>query len=167
MSGEAHDPQLSGLEALLAGLAPLPGRLDRDQLLFRAGQASMTRTSWLLPGATTLLALLALGLGVALVWRPSPSAVERVVYVPVQPPAPAAISVPELPAPVDVKPARVQGKDHLAQADYLRLRDQVLRLGVDALPPPPAATAAPPMDKADSLLDQIRNRERPRLFRWN
>ncbi len=167
MSGEAHDPQLSDLEALLAGLAPLPGRLDRDQLLFRAGQASVTRTSWLWPGATSVLALLALGLVVALVWRPSPSAVERVVYVPVQAPAPAPISVPEIPELKDAKPPRAQEKDQLAQADYWKLRDQILRLGVEALPPPSAATAAPPMDKADSWLDQIRSRERPRLFRWN
>src|SRR5207249_654076 len=88
MSEDIHDEGLAELEAALAGLAPRPPDLDRDRLLFRAGQESAGRRGRLWPWATGLLAAVAAGLGALLILRPDPQPVERVVYVPVKEEAP-------------------------------------------------------------------------------
>jgi hypothetical protein len=118
MSEQPRDPALTALEAALAALKPAPDGIDRDGLLFRAGQASVRRPSWLWPGAAAVLAVLLAGV---LVWRPV-KVVERIVYVEV--PAPQtdspgydAVTLPEPPVP----------------EGYLRLRQLVLRDGVEAL----------------------------------
>jgi hypothetical protein len=120
MSDETHDPELTSLEAALAALRPVPDRIARDQLLFRAGQASVGRR-WLWPGATATLALIVAVQSSLLLWRPAPS--ER---VPQQ--VPAAIShepeyVPQAAPPED---------------GYFHLRQLVLRDGVEALPRVPS-----------------------------
>jgi hypothetical protein len=150
MSEELHDSELAALEAALVGLQPLPGKLNRDQLLFRAGQASGQRRGWLWPSAAGALALVAAGLAVALVARPVPTRVEHIVYVhlpaPVLSPKPVESSSPPKRTLFSVQePERAP----VLPADYLKLRDQVLCWGVDALPhlpaPPPAlADSSPP-----------------------
>ncbi|MBV9126188.1 MAG: hypothetical protein JO112_22800 [Planctomycetes bacterium] len=146
MSEELHDPELAALEAALAGLQPLPGKLNRDQLLFRAGQAS-GRRGWLWPSAAGALALVAAGLAATLVAHPVPPRVERIVYVhvPAQvlPPTPAESSFPRKRT---LSPASVADRPPALPGDYLKLRDQVLCWGVDALPQSPA----PPPALADS-----------------
>lgn len=135
---ELPEPELTGLEASLARLRPQVGGLNRDQVLFRAGQASAGR-SWGWPAA-------ALSFGVAIIlavawWhQPSLEPEIRIVYVPQPaPPAPPPVS-PEVTRP-QTKPG---SPPELA---YLHLREQVLRLGVDGLPPlpplPPASAERP------------------------
>ena len=43
MSQEPLNPDLAGVEAALAGLRPAPSALDRDRLMFLAGQAAGLR----------------------------------------------------------------------------------------------------------------------------
>jgi hypothetical protein len=146
MSEPLRDPRLAGVEAALAGLKPVPGGLSRDALLFRAGQASVRR-GWAWPAATALLAVAVLGLTMALVVRPTPEPERIFVQVPVEverAPAPpvAEPQTPPAPPPVAAAPeVRVQP----VADNYLRLRQQVLRHGVDSLPNlPPAEAAARP-----------------------
>lgn len=154
MSQEATDPELTALEAALTTLAPLPCRLSRDRLMFQAGKQA-GRVRWIWPGTAAALALLAAGLGVALMIRPKSQPEERIVYVPIQRPAnslPATLpSQPE--AEATVGPEHVAESAGMPRADYLQLRERVLRLGVDALPAPPSAIPAQPSLTLDQLLD--------------
>jgi hypothetical protein len=134
MSEDLHEEGLAELAAALAGLAPRPPDLDRDRLLFRAGQQAAARRGRLWPWATGLLAAVAAGLAAVLVLRPDPRPVERVVYVPVReeapPVRPAAMS-PAAPA----APATGEEDAERARISAFKLRRQVLRWGLDALPP--------------------------------
>lgn len=128
MAEDRHDPELTRLEAFLQSLAPHPAALDRDRLMYQAGRTSAAGRGWLWPSASAVLAAAVAVLGAALWLRPDPAVVERVVYLP--PPAPV-----DEPAPVTGPPV---------QADYLRLRQEVLLHGVDVLARPPAPSAEGP-----------------------
>ena len=83
---------LNAFEAALAALTPRSDRLNRDRLMFLAGQASHRDTrprrgSW--PAAFVAMTTVAAGLLVALVARP-PQVVERVVERVVEVQVPAA-----------------------------------------------------------------------------
>jgi hypothetical protein len=136
MSEDVGDPGLTQLATALSALAPRPAVLDRDRLMFAAGRQS-ARRSRLWPCVSALLAVLSVGLGTALVLRPEP----RVVYV--TPPAPP----PPAPAPAESREPTVAAKDDhwQEQIESLRLRNRVLRLGVEALPeaPRPQPTEKP------------------------
>jgi hypothetical protein len=122
---------MKALEAALSGLSPSPGRLDRDRILFRAGQRASPRR-WLWPCMSAALALLSVGLGTALLLRP-PSVVERIVYVPAD-----TESEREPGAVVEEAPS------WLGESRYFQIRDDVLNRGLDALPQlEPLAPAAP------------------------
>src|SRR5206468_691136 len=95
------EPDLSALAGALRALTPRPATLDRDAVLFRAGQAAAPRR-WLWPAATAASAALALTLGLMLVLRPAPRPIERVVYVPVERPAPPAPAAPVAEEPSSV-----------------------------------------------------------------
>jgi len=140
------DPDLAALSAALGGLTPAPPALNRDRLLFEAGRRAGRRRAW--PLAACAFAALSAGLGLRLATVPAPAPVERVVYVPasrerqrpedeklVQPPVAHAPGSPDQTTVFAAIPRP-------AGADYLHLRDQVVRFGADSLPPPPAA--APP-----------------------
>jgi len=80
--------ELQAIEAALLRLRPDTGQLDRDQLLFLAGQASaraanisVAHTTWWWPAATAGMTGIAAFLLAALLLRPDPPLVERVVYV--------------------------------------------------------------------------------------
>jgi hypothetical protein len=157
------DAELTPFEAAFASLTPAAGPIDRDRLMFRAGQAA-ARPGWLWPAAAAALALVAAGLGAALaVRRPAP-AVERVVYVPREEVAPTP------PASVAEPPAPAEGEDRLTQAtSYWRLRQQLFRAGPDARPPAPAPMPTPspgrwsgvPEDAYPRSSAPLRN-----LYRW-
>ena len=95
-SDEPARPELTFLEHALGGLAPRPARLDRDAILFRAGQAAAPRR-WLWPCATAVSTTVALVLAVLLAQRPQPTTIERIVPVPA--PEPTAVEKPQAPEP--------------------------------------------------------------------
>jgi hypothetical protein len=155
MSEETPDPELTELERALAGLTPAPGQFDRDRLMFRAGQASAPRRGWVWPSATAAFAVLAAVLGVALVNRPTPATIERTVYVEV--PAPMPPVAPPAPlSPADTGPVAAAGREPShEQTDAARLRNQVLRWGVDALPSPPPVVVSQHGTSVRRLLGEI------------
>ncbi len=114
----------SELESALRGLRPAGASIERDQFMFRAGQASATRRGRLWQGAT---AALAIALAASFLVRPSPKEVERIVYVPQQPPS----STDRRPA--NVEPFNSRGSLTPFDGSYLRLRNAVLAHGLDAL----------------------------------
>jgi hypothetical protein len=155
MSEPTHDPELAALREALARLRPAPGAIDLGQLLFRAGQASVRRRGWAWPGATAAVTLLAAGLGAVLLFRPVPQPAERVVIVRVETPAPPAESAArEQPSAPVAPPTAAEGADRGPRlADSLRLRQQVLARGVEALPEPAPWPDAPPAVNPGPLLD--------------
>src|SRR5947209_5042575 len=121
MSHEPHDPHLTAVEAALAALAPA-SRLDRDQLLFRAGQASVPRPGWRWPAATGVMTVATLALALAWMLRPSPPVVEHVVTVVVHEPSPSE-PTPSSPGPVAVM--GIAEENEREATDYLKVREQV------------------------------------------
>ena len=92
---DALPPGLEAVEAELASLRPRDDRLDRERLIFLAGQASVGGRSaarrlvaarWAWPGACAGMTAVAATLLVALLLRPEPPVVERIriVEVPVE-----------------------------------------------------------------------------------
>jgi hypothetical protein len=133
MSDEPAD--LTAFTRTLAEAAPHPGHLNRDALLFAAGLAAgRRRRFW--PAVAAALALLSAGLGATLLLRaPAVREVDRIVYVQVPAPVPESVrpptpapSTPEEPSPLASAPP---GAEWIAG---LRLRNQVLRDGLSALP---------------------------------
>jgi hypothetical protein len=130
---ETPDPGLNEFTRALTAVAPNPGRLDRDALLFAAGRAAEARRGRVWKASTTLLTLVCTGLGATLAFRaPAVIEVPRVVIVSApdrKPPAPAP--------PAEIPP--LPSRDSL-QADWaegMRQRDSILQGGVAALTSPP------------------------------
>jgi hypothetical protein len=144
----APAPELTALEEALRRLAPAPAALDRDRLLFRAGQAAAPRR-WFWPAATAVSTATASVLAVLLACRPAP-VVERIVPVPVERPAPAPLGEgPNDPEDSSVPPeARTPG----GLVSQRQLEEHLLRRGLDGLgePPPP-----PDPGPANSLFPQL------------
>jgi hypothetical protein len=140
MSEPHSDRPLAELEAALKALAPAPARLDRDRLLYRAGQASAPRPGWQWPAAAAAIALTAGTLTGSLAFRPGPQTIERIVYrtAPSPAPQPPPKAPAERPEGTPAQPALpLVGEAvarNVAPDGYLRMRDQVLRWGVEALP---------------------------------
>jgi len=185
MSHEYHTHQpnsdaLAPIEQTLAGFTPVGPRLDRDRLMFLAGQASARcqepgdrgqgpgladirvfapSRHWLWPATAATFAATSLALLVALVMRPAIQ--PQIVYrdgteaVPVggnaaQPRAGAARE--ELLA---VRPA-VWQPPAIPPDNYVHTRDVALRLGLDALGTTPISAAAPaPTLNYLQLLDSL------------
>jgi hypothetical protein len=157
MSKPTSDPKLAALEKSLSALVPLPGRIDRDQLLYRAGQASVRPRPWLWRTSTGLLAVVAAILGTALAVQSKPETIERIVYV--QVPHPQAKMETESASTSKSATAMVAnsfGLDSLeyriGSADYLKERDLAVRWGVDALPPPQSIDAKIEIPTIESML---------------
>ena len=129
---EPIDPELASFEKELRDLAPRPGCLDRDALLFAAGRASAKAGRW--RAAPAGLVALSLALGVALAVRPAPPVVERVVYVPDEPEA--------MPEPPSVLTPPAISRE--------RLIEQVFLHGLDGLPDTSAEDAPLPLPDLDS-----------------
>jgi hypothetical protein len=163
------DPKLAALEKLLAALVPAPGRIDRDQLLFRAGQASVRVRPWLWPSSAAFLAVIALGLGAALAFRPAPSIQER-IYVAVSESRPSVTDSTTVVSPSTVSRAQDGNLENVGEAwigseGYLHDRNQVIRWGVDALPPSPSIASASETPSLESMLGLPEKKaEHPNLF---
>ena len=164
MSEPLPDPSLTALESALTGLAPVRADVSRDRMLFLAGQAALRRRGRLWPCATAALAVLSATLGAALLARPEHPTAERVVYVRVAAPPPAPDDSPLAPGPVREEVPATANEAEAAPPghDYLRLRQQVVEHGADALPPvaawpaplekDPGALAEPRLPRASDLL---------------
>jgi hypothetical protein len=164
MSEPNIDRELAALETALAGLKPA-APLDRDRLMFSAGQASLPRRGWGWPAATAALLLVSFALAGMLLNRPALQEIVRVVPVPVavpiavpvdarapgvQPGMPSSLPSVEALSPV----ARVNPAG--ASLEYAQLRKEVLRWGVDALSSrPPMVAVSRPASTVGSLLHEI------------
>jgi hypothetical protein len=130
MPEKVPDLEVTQLETALAALAPRPATLDRDRLMFLAGQRAAARRVWLLPCASAALASVATLLAVLLLYRPE----TRIVQVPAPPPEPSAPS--SFSKDTDATPP--------SSGEYILLRNRVLAAGVDALPAlPPDLSSGP------------------------
>jgi hypothetical protein len=122
MSDELNAAEVNALETALRALKP-QASVDRDALMFRAGQESMRRGRWTWPTVAAASWLLAGALGTFVAVRP---ATEHVVYVPVEKMSPAAPAAPAAPVTTTLAPSA-----------YIKVRLQVLHEGAESLPPPP------------------------------
>lgn len=133
------EADLNELERTLEALAPRASRLDREQLMYRAGQASVSpRRAWIWPASTAALTVTAVVLGLALLLRPvdeplrdtvSPHADERADHIAGKA-EPASSDARGALTEVDPLPS----KETRLPANYLRVRRLALAQGVDALP---------------------------------
>lgn len=152
MSQEPLNPELASVEAALAGLRPTPSALDRDRLMFLAGQAAgyrrARRAAWLGAGTSIAATLAACVLGVALFQQPGPERDHQTASAP----------VPQSAQP-DVSSWAANPPDSLdAGASYLELRQLVLTRGVEAMPeitPSTATKDQPPAPSARRMLDHL------------
>ena len=180
MSGENDKtPEISALEAALSALAPAKSRVDRDELMFRAGAAAAESSglperrsksrhaAWLWPLSTAASTLVAATLGVVyggssavrIVERPVDRIVERIVEVPVYVGAHVADRSPS--AAVSSLPrALPQWTSSVGpmSGSYLLLRDTALARGVDSLAylqGSHATETAPPSSYSDLRRDLL------------
>lgn len=155
--GLPTDASLERFAAELAALSPR-ARLDRDRLMYRAGQASAAMPTygrdarrWAWPAAFGSMTAVAASLLLLLALRPSPRVVERIVRVPMPAPQPQRADVHPSATladavPINVKhPVAPKGLP-LDPPVYLDLRDRVLAMGLDSFSPP----GAPSDDRPDS-----------------
>jgi len=152
MSEEISDQDLKPIEIALASLVPAPPRIDRDQLFFRAGQASARQKGLFWPWTSGILGLVAASLALVMIFRPKPEPVIRIVAVPKE----------IRPGPMKTNP---QDQGQLAasfvgdrethrpmQSKNAALQDQLIRWGLDGLASPPvAANARPPLTMENLL----------------
>jgi hypothetical protein len=175
MSNEFEEQgPLDSVEEALAGFTPAPPQVDRDRLMFLAGQASCSplapqadtvsrieRTSqktrrWLWPASTAALAATSLALAVALLVRPTPQ--PQIVYRD-RPVLAEPASDDSPPAAVDhriaqqtIAPASRIVESPPIQSGYLKTRRVALRLGIDGLGTPASGVeAASPATYLDLL----------------
>lgn len=168
-------PELGKLEAALAELTPRAVSLDRDRLMYLAGQASVgtlaSPRGWRWPAAFSGMSALAATLLIMLVSRP-PRIVERVVRVAV-PAASAADERPEALSPDSPAP-RVAAREQYLATDspriavdrdrrpsppaYRDLRDRVLAMGIETWTSQPSegGKSSPPETYRDMLNDALR-----------
>jgi hypothetical protein len=134
------------LESALLGLQPAAASINRDRLMFRAGQASVRCNSRLWQGATALLAVACI---VSLVTPPFSRDTE---------PADIHANQHDISSPQSLASAQPSDWNHdrrLADASYLKLRRAVLNRGLDALAAS-ARASSPDTERAktfDQLLD--------------
>jgi hypothetical protein len=155
MPEESNNPELASVAAALASLAPSAGRLDRDQILFRAGQASAPRSRGPWPALCAALAAAAVVLGVFAVRQREPRTIERIVLVPKDVPVPRIPIARNEPAAPSSESAN-QGSDWPPPSplSYYRLEQVASRWGVEELPVPVSSTVV----EADTTPERMMER---------
>jgi hypothetical protein len=153
---------LKPIEAALGALVPA-SRIDRDRLMYLAGAASAValernprigvhRMFW--PLAAAAMFLVSLGLGALITFR---EPADRIVYVDRPSAASERSREPSLAAlNKNIQPQFTAGAAS-TDASYLVLRDQVLRLGINALNKPSGESSGSPHtdDRNRALLNQL------------
>lgn len=165
---EGLTPAEREVEEAWGRLKPADVSIDRDRLLFRAGQRSVGVSLWMWRGMATVLVA---GLGLSLVFQPEAQLVERIVQVPVQ----RVIQVPVVreerqprqgPILATGAGVRTEARD-LHEYSYIRLRQRLLEEGLDALPMPAwtGATITEPAGFLDDVpgVPLVRLRDADRL----
>lgn len=135
------------LEAALGGLQPMAVTIERDRLMYRAGQSSARRRNLAWPILSIALALM---LGVSLLHQPEAQEqtveVEKLVYIKeAEPPTQSVLQAAIQGAQPD--PYQLE-----AQANYVKLRDKVLTEGLDVLPVRKTRSARPTIERWDDYL---------------
>ena len=127
---------MTPLETALAALDPRPAALDRDRLMFLAGQRSAARRGWLLPCLSAALAS-AVTLAVVLVlYHPEPPSTPTG--------EPAALAAGWKDPAANAAGSPVRDPAPTPTGEYILLRNRVLAAGVDALPAlPPDPSSGP------------------------
>lgn len=140
MSDHNHD--LDALMSALGKLSPSPPSINRDRLLYQAGQLSArSRLPWAWPAATGAFASLSIALGLMLAVNGRETG-SQAVRNPDQATAPApsaAVEARPLVGPRDLEANLPQ------KAGYFQLRDQVVRFGAESLPTATVNGAGSPM----------------------
>jgi hypothetical protein len=123
MSENNRDAEMSALEAALTSLAPRRAGIDRDRLMFQAGQRAARRRGWVMPSIAAVLASAVTLAGALLLHHPEPRIVRD--SSPLHAPSAHSRAEPEA------------DESRLQCAEGLRLRNEVLQGGLDAIPKPP------------------------------
>ena len=142
---EQIGPELAAIESAMRRLAPQPTTLSRDVLLFEAGKAAAQPRipAWTWPASTVFFAMLAATLGAFLITPSDRSEIRyqtQYVFTKELPAAPN--DVPSLTAPSAAETVKIDPA-HADLAKMLRVRRDVLRFGIDALPPSTAPDDGP------------------------
>jgi hypothetical protein len=150
MAANDFDPDLNHLGRELRGLAPRPCPIDRDAVMFRAGQSSVPR-NWLWPVLTAVATCAAVTFGAALLVEPAAEGRFFHSY----PPAPATTynpswtpSTPEGDVPGWEPTAADEEPWPTPDTNYFHTQNNVLRWGLDGVPLPPT-TPTPRAEKRD------------------
>jgi hypothetical protein len=142
------------LEAALGSLQPVAVAIERDRLMYRAGQSSARRRNLAWPILSVALTLL---LGVSLLHQPETRGqtveVEKLVYI--TKPAPA--TQPALHAAT--QSTRSDLYQLQVQAKYVKLRDKVLTEGLDALPIREISSSGPAEERGSRWQDYLPNQQ--------
>jgi hypothetical protein len=166
MPKQLSPAEINALEQALTALAPLPSAIDRDRLMYRAGQASSAGRRWPWPSATAVLAMAVAALGAVVIFRPeatvAPQAasaekgkvrvVEKIVYVKVPAPAPAEPKSTPPASTSSEAPAEDLGPVAFSMGHF-QLQNQLLRWGLDGLELRPIPSARQSPVPVDPLLD--------------
>ncbi len=163
MDSSEHEPLVPlgdkphWMEQALQQLQPRPVNLDRDRLMFLAGQASVSATepanrTWLWPTATLSLSTVAACLAFALTIQIARPPVERIVVREVAAPQPTPVPTPqhhEQPKANPPSGSRFAAAPVLAMPNgsAFQMRNMALRFGIDSIPAfgnsPSAASESP------------------------
>jgi hypothetical protein len=157
------DAELSTIASALRALEPARSRIDRDRVMFRAGQAAGRPPSgggWFWIALAATLAVVAAGEAALLVRWPPPQRVDRLI---VARESAASIGPGPQNAMVAARPAGADGSTEaspgLGQTASERLAGQVLRYGLDGLPAAPpsgwAATGAGSVTSRQLLREEL------------
>lgn len=170
--GPLADASLESFAASLAALSPRAS-LDRDRLMYLAGQASVGRVlvdqasrrprRWAWPVAFSTMTAVAACLLVLLASRPEPKVIERIVRVPIntrpENMADGQSAVTKRQTVGEPRAARPERPPReIRTAKYLELRDRVLALGLDDWTPTNRSSesrAGPPPDNCRELLKRM------------
>lgn len=150
MSEKKVKPDLEAIQSALSSLQPTESRVDRDRLMYQAGQAAVgavsvdvprRRVGWMWPCATAASLLVAVTFAGMWLSRGEPEV--RIVY------RDRPVAVPEVP---DKTVEAINVADDASpreswRSDYLRLRRLVTTDGVGAMP----KDVAPPPDDDEVL----------------
>jgi hypothetical protein len=162
MPEQPSSAEIAALEEALTALSPAPVSLDRDRLMFRAGQAVASRGRWRWPASTAALAVVASALGAMLAFRAPVETeklkvVEKVVYVKVKEPMKAPTQPKTEPDEI-ISTSSANSEDPGPVAfslGYFQLQDQLLKRGLDGLPSLPPAPAQESALSSRGLLDRL------------